>query len=114
MENPWKGMTPVQTRSCSLFMFRSRQKGTKKLTVGRIKNHALPIPGVPCQQLQTSHTEALGGAVTRRTSGSPCTWDLGGVALLYAKCSKTVVSREKHSSTWEQTGRGHTCSLNNL
>lgn len=85
-----------------------RQKGTKKLTVGRIKNHALPIPGVPCQQLQTSHTEALRSAVTHGTSGggSPCTWDVGGVALLYAKCSKTAVSREKHSSTWEQTGRG--------
>lgn len=87
-----------------------RQKGTKKLTVGRIKNHALPIPGVPCRQLQTSHTEALRSAVTDGASGggggSPCTWDVGGVALLYAKCSKTVVSREKHSSTWEQTGRG--------
>lgn len=87
-----------------------RQKGTKKLTVGRIKNHALPIPGGPCRQLQTSHTEALRSAVTDGASGggggSPCTWDVGGVALLYAKCSKTVVSREKHSSTWEQTGRG--------
>lgn len=91
-------------------MFWLRQKCTKKLTVGRIKYDALPSRGIPCQQLQTSHTEAHCDAVTHRTSGgggsgSPCTWDLGGVALLYAKCSKTVVSREKHSSTWEETSQ---------
>lgn len=101
-----------------VFFFISGLEDKKEvLTIGRIKNGALLITSVSCGQLPRSQTEGRGGAITPGdeceepyAEGSPCTWDLGGVALLYVKCSKTVVSREKQSSTLKWTGLCHSAA----